>query len=134
MASNNQNINITVSGNTSGLQNALDQGQRSLATFGSNSEGLVSDFANKFSGGIGQTSLAMSGLAGSVAFAGALIGITLSKVAEQSEKAFETFQAATLSQMSLPQIQQMANLYAQVGLNLDQIADQQKDIKDRIGR
>ncbi|HDR2864697.1 TPA: hypothetical protein QCK11_004728 [Enterobacter asburiae] len=133
MANNNQNINITVSGNTSGLQNALDQGQRSLATFGSNSEGLVSDFANRFSGGIGQTSLAMSGLAGSVAVAGALIGITLSKVAEQSEKAFETFQAATLSQMSLPQIQQMANLYAQVGLNLDQIANQQKDIKDRIG-
>ncbi|PLN67901.1 hypothetical protein CWM94_28175, partial [Klebsiella pneumoniae] len=57
----------------------------------------------------------------------------MAKVQEQSEKAFEVFQAASLSQSGILQIQQAANMFAAVGLTMDNVADQIKDSKDKLG-
>ncbi|HDC4839928.1 TPA: hypothetical protein O8U60_004687, partial [Enterobacter cloacae] len=43
------------------------------------------------------------------------------------------FQAASLSQTGIVQIQQAANMFAGVGLTMDQVADQMKDAKDKLG-
>ncbi|AUU91536.1 hypothetical protein C2U55_21875 [Enterobacteriaceae bacterium ENNIH3] len=51
---------------------------------------------------------------------------------DSAEKSFEVFQAASLSLTSLSQIQQMANMYAKVGLTMENVADQQKDLKDKL--
>ncbi|HEB5084743.1 TPA: hypothetical protein R0E54_005149, partial [Klebsiella pneumoniae] len=76
---------------------------------------------------------AMSGFAGAVGVAGIAIAATMAKVQEQSEKAFEVFQAASLSQSGILQIQQAANMFAAVGLTMDNVADQIKDSKDKLG-
>ncbi|PLM06695.1 hypothetical protein CWN55_30960, partial [Klebsiella pneumoniae] len=75
----------------------------------------------------------MSGFAGAVGVAGIAIAATMAKVQEQSEKAFEVFQAASLSQSGILQIQQAANMFAAVGLTMDNVADQIKDSKDKLG-
>ena len=130
---NNRDIRVDIDGDSSGLRRAIRQATDSLDEFGSHSGGLVGDVAERLSGGFGRAGLALTGVAGTVAVAGAAIAITLSKVSEQAEKAFEVFKAANLSQMGIAQIQQMSNMYAQVGLNMENIADQQKDIADKLG-
>lgn len=57
----------------------------------------------------------------------------MAKVQEQSEKAFEVFQAASLSQSGILQIQQATNMFAAVGLTMDNVANQIKDSKDKLG-
>lgn len=130
---NNRDIRVDIDGDSSGLSRALRQATDSLDEFGGHAGGLVGDVAERLSGGFGRAGLAMTGVAGAIGVAGAAIAITLAKVSEQAEKAFEVFKAANLSQMGIAQIQQMANMYAQVGLNMENIADQQKDIKDKLG-
>lgn len=132
MARNN-NIRIDITGDTTGLQNALQQGEKALNGFGSQASGFAGNFASTMGGGLGRAGTALTGLAGVAAVAGISIAATFVKVQEAAEKSFEVFQSASLSQMGITQIQQMANMYQKVGLSMENIADQQKDIKDRLG-
>lgn len=129
----NDDIRVDIDGDASGLERALRDGSNSIEEFGRNAGGSVGDVADTISSTLGKAGMAASGLAGAVAAAGAAIAITLAQVQEQANKAFEVFQAASLSQMNTDQIQQMANMYAKVGLSMENIADQQKDLKDKIG-
>ncbi|KEA51861.1 hypothetical protein DT73_13075 [Mangrovibacter sp. MFB070] len=127
----NQQLVFNITGNSQGLVQALQQSERALSTFGKNSGGVFSTV----SGGIGDmigrfTSLNPVMLAtSSVATA---MGAAFVKVGEQAEKAMEIIAAASKSGMSTSQLQQLANVYRQTGLTLDNIADQQKDLKDKL--
>nr|DAE96742.1 MAG TPA: tail tape measure [Caudoviricetes sp.] len=129
---NNNDIRVTLDGDITPLQRALRRGTQSLDEFGSQSGGIVEEFTSTLSGGMGKAGLAFTGLAGTVAVAGAGIALTFSRVMDSAEKSFEVFQAASLSLTSLSQIQQMANMYAKVGLTMENVADQQKDLKDKL--
>lgn len=129
---NNNDIRVTLDGDITPLQKALRRGTQSLDEFGSQSGGIVEEFTSTLSGGMGKAGLAFTGLAGTVAVAGAGIALTFSRVMDSAEKSFEVFQAASLSLTSLSQIQQMANMYAKVGLTMENVADQQKDLKDKL--
>ncbi|MGR2854750.1 hypothetical protein FY046_01680 [Erwinia sp. 1181_3] len=132
MAKNNS-IKITIDGDAKPLQTALDSGAKSVDDFGKSTGGVVGDVASKFSGGMSKAGMAVTGLAGAVGIAGLAIAGTFTAVQNRAERAFEVFQNASLSQMGITQVQKMANMYASVGLTMEQIADHQKDIKDRIG-
>lgn len=129
---NNNRIRVDIDGDASGLQRAIRQSEQSLGSFGREAEGFAGDFANSIAGGLGKAGTLMSGFAGTLSVAALSIAATFSKVQESSEKAFEIFQAASLSQMGVTQIQQMANMYASVGLTMENVADQQKDLKDKL--
>lgn len=130
MAQNNtQAMIFEIRGDESGLQRSLKNAANSIGDFSNRAGGSFSGIT----AGLSQTQIAISSLSGTVAVAGLAIAGTMVKVAEQSEKAFEIFQAGSLSQMGITQLQQMANIYATVGLTIENIADQQKDLKDRIG-
>lgn len=129
---NNNDIRVTLDGDITPLQRALRRSTQSLDEFGSQSGGIVEEFTSTLSGGMGKAGLAFTGLAGTVAVAGAGIALTFSRVMDSAEKSFEVFQAASLSLTSLSQIQQMANMYAKVGLTMENVADQQKDLKDKL--
>ncbi len=130
MAQNNtQAMIFEIRGDESGLQRSLKNAANSIGDFSNRAGGSFSGIT----AGLSQTQIAVGSLAGAVGVAGIAIAATMAKVSAQSEKAFEIFQAGSLSQMGIEQLQQMANLYLQVGLNLDQISNQQKDLKDRIG-
>lgn len=136
MANNNRQMIFEVDGDISGLRRALAQGGNALGQFGDEAGGIFGDLSNglnRVAGGVGGMSTGLLGLAAGAGIAAAGIAVAFNKVAEASERSFEIFQAASLSQMGLSQTQQMANMYASVGLNMENIADQQKDIKDRIG-
>jgi len=130
--SNNNKIRVDIDGDASGLQKALKQSSQSLSTFGGEAEGFAGDFASTISGGLGKASTVMTGFVGALSVAALGIAATFAKVQESSEKAFEVFQAASLSQMGIAQIQQIANMYASVGLTMENVADQQKDLKDKL--
>ncbi|WP_312283227.1 hypothetical protein [Pseudescherichia sp.] len=130
MAQNNtQAMIFEIRGDESGLQRSLKSAANSIGDFSNRAGGSFSGITT----GLSQTQMAVGSLAGAVGVAGIAIAATMAKVSAQSEKAFEIFQAGSLSQMGIEQLQQMTNMYLQVGLNLDQISNQQKDLKDRIG-
>ncbi|WP_052332676.1 hypothetical protein [Phytobacter massiliensis] len=130
---NNNNIRIDIEGDVSGLQKALQTGEKSLDGFGKKAGGVAGDFSSSMATGLGRVSTAFTGVAGAASVAALSLVGTFAKVQEASERAFEVFQAASLSQTGITQVQQMANMYAKVGLTMDQIADHSKDIKDRLG-
>ena len=127
--SNTQSMIFEIRGDESGLQRSLKSAANSIGDFSTRAGGSFSGITT----GLSQTQIAVGSLAGAVGVAGLAIAGTMAKVAAQSEKAFEIFQAGSLSQMGITQLQQMANMYAAVGLTIENVADQQKDLKDRIG-
>ncbi|QTV81771.1 hypothetical protein KAT64_17715 [Klebsiella oxytoca] len=130
MANNNrQSMIFEITGDESGLQRSLKNAANDIGNFGDQAGGVFSGINS----GLSTTSKAMSGFAGAVGVAGIAIAATMAKVQEQSEKAFEVFQAASLSQSGILQIQQAANMFAAVGLTMDNVADQIKDSKDKLG-
>lgn len=130
MAQNNtQAMIFEIRGDESGLQRSLKNAANSIGDFSDRAGGSFGGITT----GLSKTSMAVGSLAGAVGVAGLAIAGTMAKVSEQSEKAFEIFQAGSLSQIGITQLQQMANMYAGVGLTLENIADQSKDLKDRIG-
>jgi hypothetical protein len=133
MANNDRRIRIDLDGDTSGLRRALNEGSSALDDFGNRAGGTIGDIANRLSGGLSNGAVALTGFSAALAIAAGGITATFAAVSHASEKAFETMQAASLSQMGIEQIQKMANLYAQVGLTMENIADQQKDVKDKLG-
>lgn len=118
-----------ITGDESGLQRSLKNVANDIGNFGDQAGGVFGGINT----GLSTTSKAMSGFAGAVGVAGLAIAATMAKVQEQSEKAFEVFQAASLSQSGIVQIQQAANMFAAVGLTMDNVADQIKDSKDKLG-
>lgn len=118
-----------INGDESGLQRSLKNAANDIGNFGDQAGGVFGGINT----GLSTTSKAMSGFAGAVGVAGLAIAATMAKVQEQSEKAFEVFQAASLSQSGIVQIQQAANMFAAVGLTMDNVADQIKDSKDKLG-
>ncbi|BBV86351.1 hypothetical protein STW0522ENT62_17970 [Enterobacter kobei] len=130
MANNNrQSMIFEITGDESGLQRSLKNAANDIGNFGDQAGGVFGGINT----GLSTTSKAMSGLAGAVGVAGIAIAATMAKVQEQSEKAFEVFQAASLSQSGILQIQQATNMFAAVGLTMDNVADQIKDSKDKLG-
>ncbi|MEI9471100.1 hypothetical protein [Enterobacter kobei] len=130
MANNNrQSMIFEINGDGSGLQRSLKNAANDIGNFGDQAGGVFGGINT----GLSTTSKAMSGFAGAVGVAGLAIAATMAKVQEQSEKAFEVFQAASLSQSGIVQIQQAANMFAAVGLTMDNVADQIKDSKDKLG-
>lgn len=118
-----------ITGDESGLQRSLKNATNDIGNFGDQAGGVFGGINT----GLSTTLKAMSGFAGAVGVAGIAIAATMAKVQEQSEKAFEVFQAASLSQSGILQIQQAANMFAAVGLTMDNVADQIKDSKDKLG-
>ena len=118
-----------ITGDESGLQKSLKNAANDIGNFGDQAGGVFGGINT----GLSTTSKAMSGFAGAVGVAGIAIAATMAKVQEQSEKAFEVFQAASLSQSGILQIQQATNMFAAVGLTMDNVADQIKDSKDKLG-
>lgn len=130
MANNNrQSMIFEINGDESGLQRSLKNAANDIGNFGDQAGGVFGGINT----GLSTTSKAMSGFAGAVGVACIAIAATMAKVQEQSEKAFEVFQAASLSQSGILQIQQAANMFAAVGLTMDNVADQIKDSKDKLG-
>lgn len=136
MAKNNQQMVFEVTGDVSGLKKALGVGQESLNSFGKEAGGIFGEFGEgleKVTSGFAGMSTGLVGAAAGAGIAVAGISIAFDKVTESAERAFEIFQSASLSQMGIAQVQKMAQMYQSVGLSMERIADQQKDIKDRIG-
>lgn len=129
---NNNNININITGDSTGLQNALTQSQNALNNFGSQAGGIAGEFSSTMATGLGRAATAFTGFAGAASIAGLSLAATFAAVQNASEKSFEVFKAGALSQTGIEQIQKMANLYRKVGLDIDKVADQNKDISDKL--
>lgn len=129
MANKKQSMIFEITGDESGLKQSLKNAGNSL-----------SDFNNKAGGAFGNVDglLTSSGaafgtFAGGVGIAAAAAMVAISKMQVQAEKAFEVFQSASLAQTGVENLQKQANMFAEVGLTMDNVADQIKDSKDKLG-
>ncbi|HFE3242761.1 TPA: hypothetical protein ACF3HV_003841 [Escherichia coli] len=130
MARNKKNsVGITLDADTTGFTKGVNEAQSKLESFGKQAGGMASGPLNSFAGGVGRLA---SPIGAATVAVGGLVAV-MDNLSSASAKAFEVFQSASLSQMSIKQVQQMAKMYQEVGLTMEQIADQQKDIKDRLG-
>ncbi|EJQ6823390.1 hypothetical protein NZZ01_005230, partial [Escherichia coli] len=122
-------VGITLDADTTGFTKGVNEAQSKLESFGKQAGGMASGPLNSFAGGVGRLA---SPIGAATVAVGGLVAV-MNNLSSASAKAFEVFQSASLSQMSIKQVQQMAKMYQEVGLTMEQIADQQKDIKDRLG-
>lgn len=132
-------IGVTFTGDASPLKKAASDASKSVDEFASKAGGAIGSTASKVSGGLKVMSgglSAVGGIAGvaggAVAVAGAVATTAFNQANEAATRALETFRAATLGQMGFTQIQQMGNMFRQVGLTIENVSDQQKDLKDKL--
>lgn len=124
-------MRFSIFGDSSGLVSALNEAGDSLNRFGSQTSGIASTVAGNMSGMIGSLTSLNPAMLGAAAAAGVL-GIAFATLGTQTEAAMEVYQASVLSGMSPDKLQQQAQAFRQVGLTLENVADQNKDLKDKL--
>ncbi|EKP9078175.1 hypothetical protein P4O81_002774 [Escherichia coli] len=131
MARNKKNsIGVTLDADTTGFTKGVNEAQSKLESFGKQAGGMASGPLNSFAGGVGRLA---SPIGAATVAIGGLITV-MNSLSSASAKAFDVFQASSLSQMSIKQVQQMAKMYQSVGLTMEQIADQRKRYKGSLRR
>lgn len=129
MATNNQNIQFNITGNSQGLVTAVNQAQNSLGNLQSAAQG---NFRSMTSSMAGMTTGMKVGFVGVTAVLAAF-SFALNSVAQAHTQAMELIAASAKSGNSVEVLQQQAAMMRQTGLTLDNIADQNKDLKDKLG-
>lgn len=133
MANNNNQINFQITGNTTGLNNALNQGTTALTTFGNQAGGVLGNTASMFE----KFNKSMNGFGGGlVGFAGgaglAVAGIT-SLVMASNNYVRELNEISKASGLSVEMLQKMDKAFYGVGLNMEKYADINRDVLDHLG-
>lgn len=118
-----------ITGNESGLKQSLKNAGNSLSEFNNKAGGAFGNVDELLT----STGAAFGTFAGGVGIAATAAMVAISKMQVQAEKAFEVFQSASLAQTGIENLQKQANMFAEVGLTMDNVADQIKDSKDKFG-
>lgn len=118
-----------ITGDESGLKQSLKNAGNSLSEFNNKAGGAFGNVDELLT----STGAAFGTFAGGVGIAAAAAMVAISKMQVQAEKAFEVFQSASLAQTGIENLQKQANMFAEVGLTMDNVADQIKDSKDKLG-
>ncbi|WP_411749721.1 hypothetical protein [Serratia marcescens] len=126
---NNNNIVVNITGNSQGLTTAVNQAQTSLGNLRSAAQGNLQSITSSMAG---MTTGMKVGFAGATVVLAAF-SFALTSVAQAHEQAMELVAASAKSGNSVEVLQQQANMLRQTGLTLDNIADQNKDLKDKLG-
>ncbi|HAT3694998.1 TPA: hypothetical protein I8549_005359, partial [Serratia marcescens] len=128
-SNNNNNIVVNITGNSQGLTTAVNQAQTSLGNLRSAAQGNLNSITSSMAG---MTTGMKVGFAGATVVLAAF-SFALTSVAQAHEQAMELVAAAAKSGNSVEVLQQQAGMLRQTGLTLDTIADQNKDLKDKLG-
>lgn len=118
-----------ITGNESGLKQSLKNAGNSLSEFNNKAGGAFGNVDELLT----STGAAFGTFAGGVGIAATAAMVATSKMQVQAEKTFEVFQSASLAQTGIENLQKQANMFAEVGLTMDNVADQIKDSKDKLG-
>lgn len=129
MANKKQSMIFEITGNESGLKQSLKNAGNSLSEFNNKAGGAFGNVDELLT----STGAAFGTFAGGVGIAATAAMVAISKMQVQAEKAFEVFQSASLAQTGIENLQKQANMFAEVGLTMDNVADQIKDSKDKLG-
>lgn len=133
MASNNQQLIFSITGNTSGLTQSLNQANNSLQTFGNQTGGVVGDLSQRFGGLAANAATLSTGLLG-VASVGlmaatAIVGLTLASNAYVRE----LNQISANTGVSVESLQQLETAFYGTGLSMEKFGDINKDTLDKLG-
>lgn len=130
MANNNQQIQFSINGDVSGLQRALQSGQRSLDQFGNDAGGAIGDMTSRLSGMVGGLANSFTGLAAATAIG---IGGLKAMVNSSREYVSEMNEISRSTGLSVVQLQQLSSAFAGLGLGIDKFGDFNKDALDKLG-
>ncbi|WKS80398.1 hypothetical protein NHU85_11640 [Edwardsiella tarda] len=133
MANNNQSLIFNITGNSSGLTQALAGAGNQINTFCTNAGGRF----GQLSGALGQISQIAGGLGGGIAGLAGPLGIAASAVlgVVASTKSYvnELNELSIASGMSVESLQKWGNALQGTGENLEKIADINRDFQDHLG-
>ncbi|PWW04984.1 hypothetical protein [Mangrovibacter plantisponsor] len=133
MAQPNQQLVFNITGNSQGLVQALNQGSNALQQFGRNSGGIFQTFGNGISGITGRLTMLTTGIGGMATAAASSAVAIASLVASSNEYVKTLNDLSKLSGMSVEELQKMDKAFYTSGLNIDQIANANKDALDKWG-
>lgn len=129
MANNNQQIQFSINGDVSGLQRALQSGQRSLDQFGNDAGGAIGDMTSRLAGMVGGLANSFTGLAAATAIG---IGGLTAMVNSSREYVSEMNEISRSTGLSVVQLQQLSSAFAGLGLGIDKFGDFNKDSLDKL--
>ncbi|WP_370558429.1 hypothetical protein [Edwardsiella tarda] len=133
MANNNQQLVFNITGNASGLSQALAGAGNQINTFCSNAGGMFS----QLSGGLGQITQIAGGLGGGIAGLAGPLGMAAAAVgglvASTKEYVDGLNELSIASGMSVENLQRWGNALQGTGENLEKIADINRDVFDHLG-
>lgn len=124
------NIRIDIDGDVTGLQKALQEGEKSLDDFGKKAGGSVGDLTGQFSGMAGGFATAMTGVAAAAAIG---VGGITALVNSSREYVREMNEISRSTGLSVTQIQQLSAAFSGLGIGMDKIGDFNKDTLDKLG-
>lgn len=133
MANNNQQLVFSITGNTSGLTQSLNQANTQLQTFGNQTGGVVGDLTQRFGGLAANASTLSTGLLGVVSVGTmaitAIAGLTLAS----NSYVRELNQISTNTGVSIESLQQLEKAFYGTGLSMEKFGDINKDTLDKLG-
>lgn len=130
---NNQQLVFQITGNSSGLTQALAGAGNQINTFCSNAGGML----GQLSGGLGQITQIASGLGGGIAGLAGPLGMAAAAVgglvASTRSYVNELNELSIASGMSVESLQKWGNALQGTGENLEKLADINRDFADHLG-
>ncbi|UCQ40049.1 hypothetical protein DCF38_10925 [Edwardsiella piscicida] len=133
MANNNQQLVFQITGNSSGLTQALAGAGNQINTFCNNAGGMF----GQLSGGLGQITQIAGGLGGGIAGLAGPLGMAAAAVgglvASTRSYVNELNELSIASGMSVESLQKWGNALQGTGENLEKIADINRDFADHLG-
>ncbi|NIG74193.1 hypothetical protein F3J34_11355 [Klebsiella sp. Ap-873] len=127
---NNNDIRIDIDGDVTGLQRALQSGERSIDEFGKRAGGDVGEVTEQVSKLAGGFATAMTGVAAAAAIG---VGGITALVNSSREYVREMNEISKSTGLSVTELQQLSSAFSGLGLQMDKIGDINKDVLDHLG-
>ncbi|EMN5860205.1 hypothetical protein RJ495_005100 [Pluralibacter gergoviae] len=125
----NEQIKIDITGDSTGLEKALNQSTQALDKFGKSVGGGLGKQATEISDIFGKMSGGLLGMVGGATAAGAAIGGLILKT---NDMVRELNQLSTQSGITVVELQQLAQMFRSTGLDAEKMADINQDAMDHI--
>ncbi|MEG3135665.1 hypothetical protein SC206_19080 [Rouxiella sp. T17] len=128
-----QSLIFSITGNTTGLTNALNQSGQALNQFGQQTGGVLGQLSSSFNELQHRFGTTGTGLVGLAAGAGIAVGGILELVNQSNEYAKQLNEVSKASGVSVEELQKLSKAFQGVGLDVEKFGDLNRDVLDHLG-
>ncbi|MBA0215348.1 hypothetical protein [Pectobacterium brasiliense] len=133
MANNNQSMSFTITGNSQGLVNALNQGGNAFQQFGNNAGGILGQLSGNFTSMTSGVMGLSGGLVGFAGAAGLVVGGLATLISGSADYANQLNEISRNSGLTVEDLQRLRTLFQGLGLDVEKFGDLNRDVLDHLG-